>query len=199
MAKIVQFPISAPNRLANTVIRKRRKPDLEEFGQLNLFDQNKIIQFQEGKSHFEEALRLDEMGHEGAEKMYQLAIDADECVEDSLCNLSVIKAAKGDKIGAIDCLTKCLERSPRHFEAHYNLGNVYSELSNMKLAKSHYEIAIQISPNYPNAHYNLGLVLISMKEYKRAIECINQYIELSPDQHINTAKELVNTLNAIAQ
>lgn len=199
MAKVIQFPLAAPNRLGNTVIRKKRKPDLEDFGQLNLFDQSKIINLQEGQGYFDEALRLDEMGHAGAENMYRKAIENNECVEDALCNLSVILAAKGDRIGAIDCLTKCLEKIPRHFEAHYNLGNVYSEISNMQLAKAHYEIAIQIAPSYPNAHYNLGLVLISLKEYKRAVECINRYIDLSPDQHINTAKELVNTLNAIAQ
>jgi tetratricopeptide (TPR) repeat protein len=199
MAKVIQFPITTPNRLANKVVKKRRKPDLEEYGQLNLFDENKIINFKEDKSYFETALRLDEEGNQEAVKWYLRAIEANECVEDALCNLSVLVAAQGNKIGAIDYLTQCLERSPRHLEAHYNLGNVYSELGNMSLAKSHYELAIQIAPDYPNAHYNLGLVLISLKEYKRAVESINRYINLSPDQQINNAKELVNTLNAIAQ
>jgi tetratricopeptide (TPR) repeat protein len=199
MAKIIQFPISTPERLAHKVIRKRRKPDLEEFGQLNLFDKNKVIDLQEKRSYYEEALRLDEEGHADAATLYLKAIASNECVEDALCNLSVIMAAKGDKIAAIDYLTQCLEKSPRHFEAHYNLGNMYSELGNMSLAKSHYELAIHIAPEYPNAHYNLGLVLISQKEYKKAIGCINKFIQMSPDQHISTAKELVNTLNAIAQ
>lgn len=199
MAKVIQFPIHTPERLGNRKIRKKRKPDLEDLGQLNLFDQARVVNLPGDRSYFEEALHLDEQGLEGAEEMYKLAIIQDECVEDALCNVAVIRSAKGDKIGAIDYLTQCLERSPRHFEAHYNLGNVYSEIGNLNLAKSHYELAVQIAPDYPNAHYNLGLVLISMKEYKRAIERINAYIQLSPAQEVSTAKELVSTLRAIAQ
>lgn len=198
MAKVVKFPISAPDRLANKVVKRKRKLNLEDFGQLNLFEQHKVINLKEVDDYFEEALRLDEQGDERAISMYLKAIESDQCVEDSLCNLSVIEAARGNKIGAIDYLTQCLGRSPRHFEAHYNLGNVYSEIGNMSLAKSHYELAIQIAPTYPNAHYNLGLVLISQKEYKRAIECINRFIQLSPEQQ-NNALELVHSLNVIAQ
>jgi len=199
MAKVIQFPIQAPEKLGNRKIRKKRKPDLEEYGQLNLFDSGKVVSLPGDRSYFEEALHQDEHGLEGAEEMYKLAIRAEECVEDALCNLAVIRSAKGDRIGAVDYLTQCLERSPRHFEAHYNLGNVYSEIGNLNLAKSHYELAVQIAPEYPNAHYNLGLVLISLKQYKRAIAYINEYIKLSPSQEISKAKELLSTLNAIAQ
>ena len=100
---------------------------------------------------------------------------------------------------AIDYLTKCLKHNPRHFEAHYNLGNVYSDLGNLELAKVHYEVSTEIEPNYPNGYYNLGLVLISLKKYKEAILKINKYIELAPNSEQQTASELIKTLNSIAQ
>lgn len=199
MAKIIKFPVRTPEKFGNRKIRKRRKPDLEEFGQLNLFDQGKIIDLPGDRSFFEEALKRDENGDPEAEKYYLLAIEQEECVEDSYCNLAVMKSSQGDNIAAVNYLTQCLQKSPRHFEAHYNLGNVYSDIGNFDLAKAHYEVATQIAPEYPNGHYNLGLVLISLKEYKRAVECINKYVDLSPDADTNTARELISTLNAIAQ
>ncbi|MEQ9229589.1 MAG: tetratricopeptide repeat protein [Cyclobacteriaceae bacterium] len=199
MAKIIKFPVQAPEKFGNRKIRKKRKPDLEEFGQLNLFDQGKVVNLPGDRSFFEEALKLDETGNPDAEKFYLLAIDQGECIEDSFCNLAVLKSSQGDHISAVNYLTQCLQKSPRHFEAHYNLGNVYSDIGNFELAKAHYEVATQIAPDYPNAHYNLGLVLISLKEYKRAIGCINKYVDLSPDADTDTARELISTLNAIAQ
>lgn len=200
MAKIIKFPVQAPQKLANRKIRRKRKPDLEDFGQLNLFDQGKVIDLPaEERSFFEEALIRDERGDLTAEKYYSLAIDNEECVEDAYCNLAVLKSAQGDHISAVDLLTRCLQKSPRHFEAHYNLGNVYSDIGNFELAKAHYELATQIAPHYPNGHYNLGLVLISLKDYKRAIQSINKYITLNPDNDLSKARELVTTLTTIAQ
>ncbi len=199
MAKIIKFPVRAPEKFGNRRIRKRRKPDLEEFGQLNLFDQGKIISLPGDKSFFEEALKRDENGDPEAEKFYLLAIENEECLEDAYCNLAVLKSSQRDNIAAVNYLTKCLQKSPRHFEAHYNLGNVYSDIGNFELAKAHYELATEIEPEYPNGHYNLGLVLISLKEYKRAVACINKYVELSPDADLDKAQELITTLKAIAQ
>lgn len=199
MAKIIKFPVQAPRKLGNRKVRKKRRPDLEDFGQLNLFDQGKVIDLPGDKSFFEEALLRDERQDPDAEKYYKLAIENEECVEDAYCNLAVLKSSQGDYITAVDLLTQCLQKSPRHFEAHYNLGNVYSDIGNFELARAHYELAIQIAPNYPNGYYNLGLVLISLKEYKQAIELINKYIELNPDNDLSTAKQLITTLTAIAQ
>lgn len=199
MAKVIKFPVQTPTKMANHRIRKKRRPDPEDFGQLNLFDQSKVIDLPGDKTFFEEAIARDERGDASAEQYYLLAIENEECVEDAYCNLAVLKSSQKDHISAIDYLTKCLQRSPRHFEAHYNLGNVYSDLGNFELARAHYELATQISPEYPNGHYNLGLVLISLKNYKKAIESINRYIDLNPENDLSTAKELISTLTAIAQ
>ena len=91
-----------------------------------------------------------------------------------------------------------LELDPRHFEAHYNLANVYSEMGNFKLAKTHYEVSINIDPDFPNSYYNLGLVMISLKQYKEAIEVIDKYIYLSPDTDLQVANELIKTLKSFA-
>ena len=202
MTKVVQFPVNPPAKLGHRKAR-RRKVNLEDYGQLNLFGQQdestKIISLPKGNSFFEQALTLDEQGKEEAEKFYLLSIENNESVEDAYCNLGILKSSQGDLTKAIGYLTNCLKKNPRHFEAHYNLGNVYSDLGNLELAKVHYELSAEIEPNYPNSFYNLGLVLISLKNYKQAIQCINKFVELAPSTEHQMANELIKTLNAIAR
>lgn len=203
MARVIQFPVTPPAKLGNKRVRRRKKPNLEDYGQLNIFDQleDKTPVFALHGSHtfFEKALSLDEEGDAEAEKFYLLAIEKEEAVEDALCNLGILKSGQGELSQAIDYLTKCLQRNPRHFEAHYNLGNVYSDAGNLELAKVHYELSTQIDPTYPNSFYNLGLVLISLKKYREAIDRINTYVTLAPQAEHQVANELIKTLNSIAK
>ncbi len=197
MAKIIKFPVSPPQKKGARKVR-RRKPDPEEYGQLNLFDQSKVVEIKKG-NYFEEALRYDEQGDSRAEELYEKAIEHHLSIADAYCNLGIIMSQKNELARAIGYLTNCLKENPRHFEAHYNLANVYSEKGNLDLAKMHYEVAIEIEPDFPNSYYNLGLVWISLRDYKRASEYIDQYITLSPEYDLTTANELLKTLNSIAQ
>ena len=204
MARVVRFPVNPPEKLGHQKVKRRRKrkPDLEEFGQLNLFEgkkkEAKVLKMGVEGGLFEKALHLDDQQSQEAAKAYLEAIESGESKEDALCNLGILKSEEGNKSSAIDFLTRSLKENPRHFEAHYNLANVYSDLGNLPLAKSHYEVAIEIEPEYPNSYYNLGLVLISMKKYKEAIEAINKYISLSPEHEHDIATELIKTLKALA-
>lgn len=203
MSRVVRFPVSPPEKLGHQKVKKkRRKLNPEDFGQLNLFDgqekEAKVFKMPSNNSFFEEALLKDDQNNQEAEGLYQLAIQNGDAKEDALCNLGIMKSEKDEKGRAIDYLTQALQINPRHFEAHYNLANVYSDLGNLKLAKTHYEVAIEIEPEYPNSYYNLGLVLISQKDYLKAIQIINKYIDLSPETEHGIANELVKTLKSLA-
>ena len=65
---------------------------------------------------------------------------------DTIRFIQYFSPGQGDYTKALDYLTQCLQRNPRHFEAHYNLGNVYSELGNLDLAKVHYELSMKQLP-----------------------------------------------------
>ena len=203
MSRVVRFPVNPPEKLGHQKVkRKRKKPNPEDYGQLNLFSglskEAKVFQFPGNNNLFEEALLKDDQNDQEAERLYQLAIQNGDGKEDALCNLGILKSEQDEKGKAIDYLTQALKLNPRHFEAHYNLANVYSDLGNLKLAQSHYEVAIEIEPEYPNSYYNLGLVLISLKKYTKAIQVINKYIDLSPETEHGIANELVKTLKSLA-
>jgi len=201
MSKIVKFPVvSQPQKLGPKKVRQRKRVNLEDFGQLNLFDQameTKVISLHQAGKYFEEALSLDEKNDPRAEDFYLLAIEHNQSKADAFCNLGILKNEAQKSSEAINYLTKCLEIDPRHFEAHYNLANLYSDLGNLPLAKVHYEVAIQIQPEYPNCYFNIGLVLISMKRFNEAVDNIKKYIELSPESDHHTANELISTLTAL--
>ncbi len=197
MGKIIKFPVTPPEKLGARKVRRRK--NLEAYGQLNLFDQSKIISFPQKGNYFEEALALDEQGDPRAIEFYLQAVDQNQSRADAFCNLGILMSQREELTKAVDFLTKCLKENPRHFEAHYNLANVYSDKGSYDLAKMHFEIAIEIEPRFPNSHYNLGLVHISLRNYKEAIPCIDKYIELSPEYDHSVANELLKTLTSIAQ
>ncbi len=199
MAKVVKFPVSPPAKLGPEKVRQRRRKDLEEHGQLNLFNQitpGRVKLLDPNSSYFEQALQLDEAGDQQlAETFYLKAIDANQSIADAHCNLGIMHSKALAYPKAIDHLTMALKSNARHFEAHYNLGNVYSEVGNYNLAAMHYQVAIEIEPHFPNSHYNLALVLISQKDYERAQKSLKRFVDLSPEETHGVANDLIETLN----
>ena len=200
MGKVIKFPVTPPEKLGPQKVQKRRRKDPEDFGQLNLFHQihegRLLLPLEEDKSFFDEALALDEAADPRAEQYYLKAIDAQQSVADAYCNLGILMSRKDDSTKAIDYLSKCLRENSRHFEAHYNMGNVYSEIGNYPLAKIHYEVAIELEPSFSNSYYNIALVHISLKNYPEAQKVLNTYLTLTPDFDQDVAQDLMKTLNS---
>lgn len=201
MSRIVRFPLNSSQKFGLHKAKNRRKPNLEDFGQLNLFDTNqsdgKVVSIHKVENFFERALELDEQHNARAAYFYELAIKNDQSAADAYCNLGIIKAANSDHAGSVDCFTKCLEMNPRHVEAHYNLANVYTELGDIQLAKSHYQISIKLDPEFPDNYYNLSLVLVSLEQYDEAVDMVYQFIEKAPGSERNMAFDLIKTLKEI--
>ena len=144
MTNIIEFPIQMPQSGLKRV-QKSSKIELKRTNQLDLFSQKtpetNIFVMPSNLSPFEEALMLDEKGDPNAKEAYQNAVDLNDCAADAYCNLGILEYESGKTIIAIDSFTKSLKNDPRHFESHYNLANLYSELGNLPLAKTHYEFA----------------------------------------------------------
>jgi len=198
MAKVVKFPISPPLKFGPQRVRKKKISSLEKNGQLNLFTGGKIISLLR-LTAFEEALLLDEQGDlSAARTRYLLAIEKNDALADAYCNLGILEFQEGNTSKAIDYLTLSLKNEPRHFEAHYNLANVFSDVGNLPLAKVHYQISIEMEPAFPNSVFNLGLTLAMNKEFKEAIRVLKQYIQLTPESEHKEAHDLILKLQSQA-
>jgi tetratricopeptide (TPR) repeat protein len=198
MTKIIKITANEHSKFGHRKASQRRKKiNLEDYGQLNLFDSQSsetIIVKMGVSSLFEEALALDNVGDERSREMYARAIVAGDCIADAFCNLGIIESNEGNLVKAIDCFTSCLRHEPRHFEAHYNLANIYADAGNLKLAKLHYEISIQIEPYFASGYYNLGLVLALDHQVQAAIAALKKYNELaSADEKMNV-DDLIKSL-----
>jgi tetratricopeptide (TPR) repeat protein len=198
MTKLIKFQPKTPSKFGHKKVGSRKRLKLEEFGQLNLFDQNnseaKVINFPLDMSPFEEALMLDENDPVRAREAYEKAINRKDHVADAYCNMGILESRENRTPQAFNCFTKALKHNPRHFEAHFNLANLYSDSGNLALARLHYEIAIEIKPRDPNPYYNLGLVLVLNKDFVNAIDSLEKYISLASEQNTQQAENLINNL-----
>ena len=193
MGKIIQFSAKQPSKFGFEKVRKRGKGNPDQSG-LFSSGSGQVLRLPTGLSPFEEALLLDECGDSGAEKAYRRAILEGDFVADAYCNLGIIESKAGKVSKAFDSFTKSLEHAPRHFEAHYNLGNLYFEGDNIRLARMHYELAIEINPDFPNLYFNLGLVLALMEKTKASIDALLKYQMLVPQKERRNAEDLINRL-----
>lgn len=202
MAKIVKLPLNNSSKLGYKKVRKSRRVNLEDYGQLNIFttppSEAKVVSMQRYESDFEQALRYDEEDNSLAKEYYWKAIRAGECVADAYCNLGILESGLHNYAQAIDCFANCLKHDPRHFEAHYNLANVYSELNDLNLAKLHYEVSIEIEPDFECSYYNLALVMAMLKDIKGAVKALYKYKEIAPErEHSHVDKLIINLQRSI--
>jgi tetratricopeptide (TPR) repeat protein len=193
MTKVIQFPGSSPEKFGFKPVRKKRKSTGETGGQLDLFSGGKVRSLHP-LSVFEEALMLDEQGDTRARKHYIKAIESGDSVADAYCNLGILESEEKNHIKAIDCFTKSLKEDPRHFEAHYNLANLYAEIGNLPLAKVHYQMSITVEPEFPNSYFNLALTLAMNKEVEEAIRALLIYRDLVTQEDRRQAEDLINNL-----
>lgn len=194
MGKVVQFPISSPEKFGFKPVRKKKSEQPDKKGQLNLFAGGKLVKLNQ-LTPFEEALIMDDQGEtQKAKDLYQKAIELKDSVADAYCNLGIIESEARQYTKAIDCFTRCLKEDPRHYEAHYNLANQYAEVGNLALAKIHYQMCIEIEPAFPNAYFNLGLTLAMNREVEQAIQSLLTFRSVAEADDRSQAEDLINML-----
>jgi tetratricopeptide (TPR) repeat protein len=192
MANIIEFPLQKPPSGLKRV-NKTTSIELTRTNQMDLFSQKSpetnIFVMPSSLSPFEQALMLDDRNDETAKEAYLNAVNQNDCAADAYCNLGILEYESGNTIKAIDSFTKSLKNEPRHFESHYNLANLYSELGNLPLAKVHYEFARELRPDFPDICFNLGLVYAMTKDFKAALKTLSEYKEMvTPEESENAAK-----------
>ncbi len=194
MGKVIAFPGQGPEKFGYKPVAKKRPGLLDKNGQLNLFTGAKVVSLNK-LSAFEEALMMDEQQDAAARELYLKAIEAGDSVADAYCNLGILESQHKNTTSAIDYFTKSLKEDPRHYEAHYNLANLYAEVGNWMLAKLHYELSITIEPQFPNSYFNLALTLAMNGEKKEAVEALFHYKKLVPIAEQKSADELIESLS----
>ena len=76
--------------------------------------------------------------------------------------------------------TATLQKNPRCWMAHYNLGIVLSEQGEADQAIDHYRRAVALRPDYAEAHYNLGRLLVEQGQLDDAIAHYERAAAINP-------------------
>jgi len=76
--------------------------------------------------------------------------------------------------------TATLQKNPRCWMAHYNLGIVLSEQGEADQAIDHYRRAVALRPDYAEAHYNLGRLLVEHGQLNDAIAHYERAAAINP-------------------
>jgi tetratricopeptide (TPR) repeat protein len=91
---------------------------------------------------------------------------------------------------AIASYSKVLELEPGHAAAHINLGTLYYNRQDYRMAEHHYRKAVEADPRYALAYFDLGNVLDETGRAPEAILAYASAIALAPtyaDAHYNLA------------
>src|ERR1051326_3179677 len=198
MAQILKFPVQEA-KLGYKRVKKRVREENPD--QLILFPQPtaQILQFVPELGRFEQALLFDEREDAKAAQLYRKAMEENDCVADAYCNLGIIETKQGNISKAFDCFTTSLKNDPRHSEAHYNLGNLYFDVNDFRLAEIHYEMASEVDPSFPNVYFNLALVQAINNNLAAALRALTRYQELvSEDEGCHAEELLCNLRKALA-
>jgi tetratricopeptide (TPR) repeat protein len=154
-------------------------------GQLNLFDQpvkEETPTIPLADKAFDLALKLDLRNDPSAESYYLRAIEKNESIAHSLCNLGVIAAHKQNMTEAVDLFSRALVEDPRHCESHFNLANVYFAAGNYSLAILHYGIVTKIANQFADVYFNLGLAHLELEQLEEANAAFKAYKSLMPEE-----------------
>lgn len=193
-----------PPKFGFTRVRRTRRGD--DPGQLDLFAagavaqspaDSRLLPFPGATSSFEQALADDEAGNESAARAgYLAAIETGDSSSDAYCNLGILEYVADNSETAFDCFRQALKHDQRHWESHYNLGNLYFDSGQHDPSRVHYEAAAEIEPGFRNVHFNLALILALEAEYGAAVEALERFRELAPEEEAEAAEELLDTLRA---
>jgi tetratricopeptide (TPR) repeat protein len=209
-SNVIRFPVEAVSRFGferSHPGRADRASRMEAEGQMNLFGldapasaapaaprMGAVVPLPLQMSPFEAAIMLDDHNDPRAEDAYRRAIAEGDFVPDAWCNLGVLRSIRRDLDGAYECFAQSLAADPRHAEAHYNIGNLYFEFGDLKLARMHYEKAIEIDPELASAWFNLGLVTALTEDYQTAYDSLAHYRSISPPEEHDVAEDLMRYL-----
>lgn len=201
MANIIEFKLQKPQSGLKRA-GKKKSVELKKTDQIDLFTsadtpQANIHIMPSDLSPFEQALVMDEKGDDGAKEAYRKALESEDCEADAYCNLAILEYEEGSTVKAIDCFTRSLKADPRHFESHYNLANLYSELGNLPLAKTHYEFARELQPDFPDVYFNLGLVYAMVRDFESSVQVLTEYKDMVPKEDGENAENLIRSIRKI--
>jgi tetratricopeptide (TPR) repeat protein len=102
---------------------------------------------------------------------------------------------KGDFETARQHFARALQISPEDEAAAYNVGEIFFSNQKNDEAVQYFELAIKIKNAWPKPYYRLGLVYLNKGDYPKAIEYLNKFVELDPQNpEVPNVRNIISSL-----
>jgi tetratricopeptide (TPR) repeat protein len=123
---------------------------------------------------------------------YETAIDLDPVMVEAHNNLGIAYREAGRYEDAIRAFARVIELDPRYAKAYNNLGACLAESGREDQAIVTFRRATQLFPGYANSYKNLAMAYVSVKRPRPALDAIEAYLALRPDD--DGARDLMEKL-----
>ena len=113
----------------------------------------------------------------------------------ALSGLGDMAIKSGDFESASRHFARALEISPEDEASAYNVGEIFFSNQKNDEAVKYFELAIKIKSTWSKPYYRLGLVYLNKGDYPKAIEYLNKFVEIDPQNpEVPNVKNILSTL-----
>lgn len=113
----------------------------------------------------------------------------------AMTGLGEVAMKKGDLDAAQRSFREALTISPEDEAAAYNVGEIFFSNQKIDEAIQYFELAIRIKSAWPKPYYRLGLAYLNKGDYPKALEYLNKFVELDPQNpEVPNVKNIISTL-----
>lgn len=118
--------------------------------------------------------------HETAIKFFERAVqvDKDFAYSYALLGHELVITEELDK--AMSCFRKTMLKDPRHYNAWFGMGMIYSKQERYSLAEGHYKRALEINPHSSTIMVHLGATQNHLNKTQQALQTIGAAIAANP-------------------
>lgn len=118
--------------------------------------------------------------HETAIKFFQRAIqvDSDFAYCYTLLGHELVLTEELEK--ALSCFRTAILKNPRHYNAWFGIGTIYSKQERYQLAEIHYTKALQINPKNSVLMVHIGMMQFFLNRIEQAVQTLNHAIAIDP-------------------
>jgi TolB-like protein/tetratricopeptide (TPR) repeat protein len=124
--------------------------------------------------------RLDEVEKEARDAIVR-ALELDPQLAEAHASMGILMSLLGRHDEALAALQRAVDLKPQYSMAQMWLGNEWLERGDVKRAHGHYREALMVDPLHAQVQSNYANVLMNMGRYDEAVESIQRFTRVRPD------------------
>jgi tetratricopeptide (TPR) repeat protein len=83
---------------------------------------------------------------------------------------------------AVYMFKKAIDKDPKYYKAHYNLGYVYLSQGKPNMALEEFKKSVKYKDNFAYGYYNMGCAYLKLKDYRNAKYNFFRAIDIKNDE-----------------